>query len=67
MNPNRTASRHRSAAAEPDEKVLTLKELGRKLRRSERTLRRLGLPQILRNRYLYSDVLAHLRKQNTKR
>lgn len=42
--------------------VLTKRELARHLKRSERTIERLRLPQIVPGRYLLGDVLKALRE-----
>jgi hypothetical protein len=41
--------------------VLTTREVARWLKRSERTVQRLGLPQVLPGRYLFADVLEALK------
>jgi hypothetical protein len=41
--------------------VLTTREVARWLRKSERTVQRLRLPQVLAGRYLFADVLEALK------
>jgi hypothetical protein len=41
--------------------VLTTREVARWLRKSERTVQRLRLPQVLPGRYLFADVLDALK------
>jgi hypothetical protein len=41
--------------------VLTTEELARWLRKSPRTVQRLGLPQVLPGRYLLADVVKTLK------